>query len=54
MNPVFVVQELLGHSDPETTNKYLYAAERYEVVPDVLRAGAERIAHDLKESPEVD
>lgn len=48
MNPVFVVQELLGHSDPETTAQYLHAAERYEHLPAVLRQGAVSAANHLQ------
>jgi integrase len=47
-NPVFVVQELLGHSDPETTARYLRAAERYEAVPNVLQSNAVQIAKNLE------
>jgi len=28
-NPVLTVMELLGHADVSTTQRYLYAAERY-------------------------
>ncbi len=37
-SPIVVVQQLLGHSDVETTLRYLYAAERYtEQLPAALR-----------------
>lgn len=44
MSPVFVLQELLGRADPETTARYLHAAERYELLPGVLQADAHHIA----------
>ncbi|TCC35874.1 tyrosine-type recombinase/integrase [Kribbella speibonae] len=37
-NPVITVQQLLGHASPETTQVYLYAAERFtEELPAALR-----------------
>lgn len=37
-NPVLTVMELLGHADVSTTQKYLYAAERYtDELPTALR-----------------
>ncbi|GAA1621736.1 tyrosine-type recombinase/integrase [Georgenia ruanii] len=37
-NPVLTVMELLGHADVETTQKYLYAADRYtDELPEALR-----------------
>ncbi|HEY2579463.1 MAG TPA: hypothetical protein VGI74_24400 [Streptosporangiaceae bacterium] len=40
-NPVLTVQQLLGHASPETTQRYLYAAERYtDELPAALREHA--------------
>lgn len=37
-NPVLTVMQLLGHASMETTQRYLYAAERYDQsLPDALR-----------------
>jgi integrase len=37
-NPVITLQQLLGHASPETTQAYLYAAERFtEELPAALR-----------------
>jgi integrase len=37
-NPVLTVQQLLGHASPDTTQRYLFAAERYtDELPAALR-----------------
>lgn len=47
-SPIVVVQQLLGHSNLETTMRYLYAAERYtEQLPAALRETVAATLSDL-------
>ena len=49
-NPVLTVMELLGHADVSTTQRYLYAAERYtDELPAALRQVSAATFEDLSE-----